>query len=591
MSVVELSKRPRLVDFLLLLILTASGAAAQETEAPVEPEPITEAMAAEFDEQIQAVEQQREAVLEMERRVATADEATVSLFERRLANEQIDLVEDGVVFSQAVVAQEEAGYIVGDYRSTAADILLSNLTVAESAWDSLDGQVALPEEDLGAAEQAAHNLRVSETQGAINRVIALSADSLELLDELGSPQPQLVTSFRERLHQHVLNGSVYLDAAVDEASGLRAAADAVSDDAEVAARVNVADSNVQQIARSLERPLRELEALGEDTSAYRQQLLAATGEITPEVISFSILRELLSRWGRAIADFVSEHGVTFLFRALLFLVIVFIAFKASRIVRAVAERGVEQSHAALSELLKRMIVSVAANFVLAVGLLIALSQIGISLGPLLAGLGIAGFIVGFALQDSLGNFASGLMILFYRPYDVGDIVEVGGVTGKVQHMSLVNTTVNTFDNQRIIVPNSVIWGSTITNVTAETVRRVDMMFGISYADDIPKTEQLLEEIISAHDLVLPDPEPVVKLHELGDSSVNFIVRPWTQTENYWNVYWDITRAVKVKFDEAGISIPFPQRDVHLFTENTADATETEASDSTSAPAQTAQATP
>ena len=188
---------------------------------------------------------------------------------------------------------------------------------------------------------------------------------------------------------------------------------------------------------------------------------------------------------------------------------------------------------------------------------------GISVGPLLAGLGVAGFVIGFALQDTLANFASGLMILLYRPFDVGDIVETGGVFGKVKEMSLVNTTVLTFDNQTLVVPNSKIWGDVIKNVTAQDIRRVDLVFGIGYADDIPKAEGILEEVVRGHEKVLQDPQPVVKLHELGDSSVNFIVRPWVKRDDYWDVYWDVTRQVKLRFDAEGVTIPFPQRDVHL----------------------------
>ncbi len=209
--------------------------------------------------------------------------------------------------------------------------------------------------------------------------------------------------------------------------------------------------------------------------------------------------------------------------------------------------------------------------VLILGVLIALAQVGISLGPLLAGLGIAGFVIGFALQDTLSNFASGMMILFYRPFDVGDVVEAGGVFGKVSAMSLVNTTFLTFDNQTIVVPNNMIWGGVIKNLNEQKHRRVDLVFGVSYADDIPKVEKILNEIIDAHDKVLDDPEPVVKLHELADSSVNFVVRPWVETDDYWDVYWDVTREVKMRFDAEGISIPFPQRDVHLITKDAASA--------------------
>jgi len=221
-------------------------------------------------------------------------------------------------------------------------------------------------------------------------------------------------------------------------------------------------------------------------------------------------------------------------------------------------------------LLRRMILSSVRNLILMVGFLIALSQMGISLGPLLAGLGIAGFVIGFALQDSLANFASGMMILFYRPFDVGDVVDVGGAFGKVRQMTLVNTTIMTLDNQMIVVPNNMIWNGVVKNLTNQTTRRVDLTFGVSYSDDLPKVERILKEIVDAHDKVLDDPEPMIHLHELGDSSVNYIVRPWVASDDYWDVYWDIVRAVKMRFDEEGISIPFPQRDVHIFNSPVAD---------------------
>jgi small conductance mechanosensitive channel len=200
-------------------------------------------------------------------------------------------------------------------------------------------------------------------------------------------------------------------------------------------------------------------------------------------------------------------------------------------------------------------------------ILVALSQMGISLGPLLAGLGVAGFIVGFALQDTLGNFAAGMMILLYRPYDMGDLIDVGGVFGKVNKMNLVSTSLLTLDNQLFVVPNSKIWGDVIKNVTAQDTRRVDMVFGISYSDDIPKAESILEDILQSHDKVLDTPESMVRLHTLGASSVDFVVRPWVKVDDYWDVYWDVTRTVKLRFDEEGVSIPFPQRDVHVYNQN------------------------
>ena len=198
-----------------------------------------------------------------------------------------------------------------------------------------------------------------------------------------------------------------------------------------------------------------------------------------------------------------------------------------------------------------------------VGILLILGQLGISLGPMLAGLGIAGFIVGFALQDSLANFAAGGMILLYKPFDVDDFVQVAGQEGLVKKMSLVSTTINTFDNQTLIIPNNKIWGDVIKNVTAQRVRRVDLEFGVSYSSDIEQVERILAEVVKEHPKVLPEPEPNIRVQSLGDSSVNFIARPWAAREDVWNVRWDLIRAVKLRFDQEGIEIPFPQRDIHL----------------------------
>ncbi len=162
-----------------------------------------------------------------------------------------------------------------------------------------------------------------------------------------------------------------------------------------------------------------------------------------------------------------------------------------------------------------------------------------------------------------------MMILIYRPFDVGDLVEAGGVSGKVSHMSLVNTTFMTLDNQRLVVPNNMIWQSVITNVTAQRSRRIDLVFGVSYSDDLDKVQSILQEIVDANEAVLESPEPVVRMHELADSSVNFIVRPWVKTDHYWDTYWEIMKTVKQRFDAEGISIPFPQRDVHMIDPNPA----------------------
>ena len=219
-----------------------------------------------------------------------------------------------------------------------------------------------------------------------------------------------------------------------------------------------------------------------------------------------------------------------------------------------------------SKLLSDFLVGMTFRIVMSIGIIVGLAALEVNIGPLLAVIGAAGFVVAFALQNTLSNFASGIMIMLYRPFDVNDVVEVAGITGKVSHLNLVSTTITTFDNKSMVVPNNEIWGNIITNATASTERRVDMLFGISYEDNIDHATQVLEEIVAAHPLVLTTPAPVIQLHELADSSVNFICRPWTKTSDYWTVYWDITRSVKVRFDAENLSIPYPQQDIHIFQE-------------------------
>ena len=263
-----------------------------------------------------------------------------------------------------------------------------------------------------------------------------------------------------------------------------------------------------------------------------------------------------------------EGGIRWAVNLGSFLAILLLAWFLSRFLSSAMHKAM--SRVSLPVLLEDFLVKSVRWVVMIIGIIWALSALEVSIGPILALVGAAGFILAFAMQDSLSNFASGLMILFFRPFDTGDVVDAGGVSGKVRSMNLVATTIRTFDNKLMVVPNSKIWSDVITNATGVTQRRVDLEFGIGYSDDIEKAQQILEEIVAAHPKVLEDPAPVVKLSALADSSVNFICRPWTVPGDYWDVYWDVTKEVKKRFDAAGIGIPFPQRDVHLYIEKGAD---------------------
>ena len=205
--------------------------------------------------------------------------------------------------------------------------------------------------------------------------------------------------------------------------------------------------------------------------------------------------------------------------------------------------------------------------VMAFAVVAALEKFGVKTTSFVAVLGAAGLAVGLALQGSLSNFASGVMLLLFRPFRVGDFIDAAGVKGSVKEIGVLTTILHSPDNQKIIIPNGQIFGGTITNVTALDTRRVDMTAGIAYGDDIGKAKQVYMEILRSHPKVLEDPEPVVKVLELGDSSVNLIVRPWVKTEDYWDVYFDVILAIKEESDKNGLSIPFPQQDVHMHQVN------------------------
>ncbi|HVS18855.1 MAG TPA: mechanosensitive ion channel domain-containing protein [Planctomycetota bacterium] len=213
--------------------------------------------------------------------------------------------------------------------------------------------------------------------------------------------------------------------------------------------------------------------------------------------------------------------------------------------------------------LQRFLCNVTRMLLLTFVVVAAIAQLGVQTASLVAVIGAAGFAIGFALQGSLSNFAAGVMIMFFRPFKAGDVVEAAGEMGKVHEVGIFNTIILTFDNKRVIVANASVTGANITNYSAMDTRRVDLKFGISYGDDMKKAKDLIHKVLAKDARVLKDPAPTIVVGELGDSSVNILCRPWVKTADYWGVYWDTLEAVKESFDANGITIPFPQRDVHM----------------------------
>ncbi|MBY5991385.1 mechanosensitive ion channel family protein [Ferrimonas balearica] len=399
----------------------------------------------------------------------------------------------------------------------------------------------------------------------INWLLGLRLENLATLEEMNVKANQLRRKLNREIVRYAEFMAIYLRSSTRQQELLQGEINTLPVDARSALESKVATQ--QRLVRSAVANLKEVIGLmqkqGLAVEEYNELIFKTTGNIAEAVVSWSAMRTVLRGLGEDAVLWFKDNIGGILSRIVLFAALMMGAVLLGRAVRRGIAQAVTHKKAKFSTLVQDFFINMGGNLVVIFGLLFALAQIGWDLTPVLTGLGVAGIVIGFALQDTLSNFASGMMILIYRPYDVGDYIEAGGVAGKVGKMSLVSTTIRTFDNQVFVVPNAKIWGDTIKNITSERIRRVDMVFGIAYGDDVGQAEEVLEAIVTEHPSVLKSPEHVIKLHTLGESSVDFIVRPWVKTDDYWDVYWDITREVKVRFDREGLTIPFPQRDVYL----------------------------
>jgi small conductance mechanosensitive channel len=242
-------------------------------------------------------------------------------------------------------------------------------------------------------------------------------------------------------------------------------------------------------------------------------------------------------------------------------------FYVGKMVISVIVRGLHKvmQRQEVDKTLETFVCNLVRMVLLVVVVIAAIGQIGIETTSFIAIFGAAGLAVGLALQGSLSNFAAGVLIVLFRPYRVGDFIEAAGINGVVEQVQILTTVLKTGDNKQIIVPNGQIMDSIITNYSAKDTRRVDMVVGVSYDDDLDKVRDTIRELIAAEDRILDEPACTIAVSALADSSVNFVVRPWVKTPDYWGVMFDLTEAIKKRFDKEGISFPFPQQDVHLHT--------------------------
>jgi len=343
---------------------------------------------------------------------------------------------------------------------------------------------------------------------------------------------------------------------------LAARQDAAGTDAELVQSARFEAERLELAIARLNRVVTMLERLDGDTLAMRRVLIEKSGGLALSLVDTAMINVVLGETQDRLVDWFSANGASTLLSAILFVGILILARSLAGLSKRLTERALRHSDQSISQLLKETLISMAGTVVFLIGLLVALAQVGVSVTPMIAGLGVVGFIVGFALQDTLSNFAAGAMILAYRPFDTGDFIAAGEAEGTVLKMNLVNTTIVTVENKVLIIPNSKIWGGVIMNVTGQKLRRTDIIYRVSYSDDVDLVQGILEELIDADERWLDDPEPLVRLKQYSESSIDFMVRAYAKTDEYWEAVWALNKAVKKRFDAEGITIPFPQREVH-----------------------------
>lgn len=469
------------------------------------------------------------------------------------AAETAQTIDDAVDTAEEVARSEQVQEALdASARKNAEDL-------SESAHEAVEATQAVSrsaEQTAAAAERGQEAVAarlagetlsaVGEAQGALadtSEVLADAVDDSEAADKAAESSIQLDKTAEavEALADSEMEDKIDI---LDSVTALRAQRTGLID------RLNVV---LDDLATKL--PPGKEDAENDIIVPYRLYA-ASVGGIQVDIADTQALRSSLSGWLR------SEVGGIRLARNLgIFAATVLAFWVLGSILGRLVDKAMQMSRSTALLMREFVVQSVRRGCVL-IGVVIGLTALQVNIGPILAMIGAAGFVIAFALQNTLSNFASGMMIMLYRPFDVGDWIEVAGVNGVAKSMNLVTTTIATLDNQIMIVPNNSIWGNTIINITGSEMRRVDLIVGISYNDDISEAERLMLEILHAHPLVLDEPKPVIGVQELAEYSVNFVCRPWTRTENYWQVYWDITRSVKERFEQAGLETPYPHQNLH-----------------------------
>jgi small conductance mechanosensitive channel len=422
-------------------------------------------------------------------------------------------------------------------------------------------------------EQGDIENRINQARSSLDRTLAGRANVLTMADSLGMDTErywnQLETFLKNRAEtllgrlQIAVNTRDQLERKIQDAERARAPESEIGADRR---RLQYAKRRVEGVAKSLEETAGLLEARGFESSQYRQFIIEATGEITEKILDPKILFGILRNALKSLWNWIKDNALAFFVKLIIILAFVLVFRVLFRLgwwlVRLL---GLTKLSRLMRDLVDRMLNPVATI----VGLIAGLWFLGANPAHLLAGVGVASVIIGFALQDSLSNLAAGFFILMTRPFDVDDVVVSGGVFGTVKAMGLANTTIVTFDNRRLMVPNRKIWGEVIENRSAELVRRVEIEVRISYKESIDRAIEVLRGLLDQNERVLKKPKPLIFVKELDDSWIEIAVWPWVRNEDWWPLLTELPRLVRLRFAEEGIEIPFPKREVTMSPEDEA----------------------
>ena len=480
---------------------------------------------------------------------------------------QISNAEIAVKFKiEEIDSAEDAAEALEDAQEAAEDLEKAEQTAfvdpeaAQAAREAREALIEAGEEAIEAAEAAA---AITENEEVNAAAAEAEAQALEQAAEAAADDPaEDVPIVPQTDIEEVVSEDI-----LEDADALQESVEAVQQIAEEQAEVKtviLVNLNLLREERTalVDRTrivLKAYEEKGGDPATQALYLDAVSG-IRLEIDDLESLWAAIAGWLRS-----SEGGMRWAVNLVKFVAIVVVFYLISLLVGRTSKLFLGMSDD-MSTILRNFVARNTKRIIFIIGLIVGLTALEINIGPVLALIGAAGFVVAFALQETLGNFASGIMILLYRPFDVGDSVEVADVSGSVASLNLVSVTIKTFDNRVTIVPNNQVWGSVIVNSSTSATRRIDLVFGIGYADDMAKAQSIMEDLVSSHELVLKDPQPTIRVSELGESSVNFICRPWVKKDDYATVTSDLLRHVKESFDAEGISMPFPQREIHIIQE-------------------------